>query len=79
MAIAVIGIAVLISLYEIPKMWKVNMKREIVVFSVILVVATSLFILEAYEVETPSPLQGVLTLFKPVGTWIVSLFGKVGG
>lgn len=72
--VAILAVALLISYFEIPKMKKQKMKKEIIIFSCILFLATALTILETNGIEVPNPLEGLRRIFGPIGLAIERFF-----
>jgi len=70
-AFGVLLIAVLLSLYEYPKMKQKENRKDIVVYFLILGVATTLVILEVLEINLPNPLKGIEYVFSPIGKVLV--------
>jgi NADH:ubiquinone oxidoreductase subunit 6 (subunit J) len=77
-AIGVLVVSGVIMLYEVPKMKKSGMKKELILFFAILGFATTLSILRALGVDIPNPLEGMKTLLEPIGMSIQRLFGSGG-
>lgn len=72
--IYLIVIVIVICLYEIPKLRKLQGKKDLVIFSVILSFATIVYFLEVNGVEVPNPLDGLRAIFSPIGLGIEKLF-----
>jgi len=70
-AFGIILIAMLLSLYEYPKMKQKKQHKEIVVYLLILGMATTLLILKVLEISIPNPLKGIEYVFSPIGKKIV--------
>ncbi len=59
--LAAIGIAI----YEVPSMIKRNLKKELWVFSVLLIIGVTLSIIESLNVEIPNPMDWLTIIYKP--------------
>lgn len=64
-------IATLIVVYELPKMKKKKMQKEIKVFFIFLLFATIVSTFEIYNVPLPNPLEWLKYVFEPVGKFIL--------
>lgn len=65
---------VAICYYEIPKMRKSNMKKELVLFSIVMLIAAVINFLQINGVEIPNPLDGLRAIFSPIGLGIETFF-----
>jgi len=72
--IGVLFLAILISIYEIPKMKKQNMKKDFILFSSILFLATTLSLLQVNGVSIPNPISGLRAILSPIGIGIENFF-----
>lgn len=72
---AIFIVAILIALYEIPPMLEKSLLKECVVFSVILLLGTSLMMALALDVNLPNPSEGLLIILKPLMNLINYLLG----
>lgn len=68
----VLATAGICAVIEIPSL--IGHKKDLWVFSVILVLATVLCSAAALRLPVPNPLDGIAAIFRPVGTWMQSLF-----
>lgn len=70
---AIVGIltaAVLIALFEVPSLLKRGYKKELWVFSVLLLVATGLCIAKSMDVKIPNPIDWISAVFKPLSDFL---------
>ena len=68
--IFIIIIASLISLYEIPRLLKKELKKEIFIYSLLLIIAVGLGILYSLDIKIPNPLEGLTSIYKPINKLI---------
>lgn len=68
----------LVSYIEIKKMKKENMKKELIIYSLLLLFSSSLFILKQFEVSMINPLNGIKIVFEPLGKVVESVFTSGG-
>ncbi|MFD2673387.1 hypothetical protein [Marinicrinis sediminis] len=67
------GIAVVVLLmiiFELPKLVKETAYKEMILFSVLLLAGTGLCILEALQIEYPTPLDFISVIYEPVSQFI---------
>ncbi|MGG4444867.1 hypothetical protein HP398_11385 [Brevibacillus sp. HB1.4B] len=64
-------ISLLIAIFEVPYLRKNAMKREMLVFFILLVVATGLGIAESLEANIPNPLDWITFVYKPFSDFIL--------
>lgn len=60
----VISISTLIIIYELPNLKKSNDKKEIYLFSVLLLIGTILGIVKALDINIPNPLDLISFIFQ---------------
>ncbi|MFD1736484.1 hypothetical protein ACFSCX_07890 [Bacillus salitolerans] len=61
-------------------MKKENMKKEVIVFLLLLGIGVALSILEGFEIHIPNPLEGLIVLLEPITMAIRSFIsGSVEG
>ncbi|NHN30669.1 hypothetical protein [Paenibacillus agricola] len=58
---------------EVPGLWKKQQFKELLIFSVLLIMGTSLGIAQAAKIEIASPLDWISYVFEPVGEWILRM------
>lgn len=64
-------ISLLIALFEVPNMRRNGMKKEMLVFFILLVVGTGLSIAESLEANIPNPLEWITFVYKPFSDFIL--------
>ncbi|MRH42063.1 hypothetical protein GH741_05165 [Aquibacillus halophilus] len=74
----VLLVATLISIYEIPKMKKQNMKRDFILFSCVLFLASTIATLHVNGVTISNPISGLRAIFSPIGLGIENFFMEKG-
>lgn len=75
---AIIGIvlaAAAIGWIEIPSLVKRKLKKELVVFSLCLLLATGLSIAKSKQLQIPNPLDLITVIYQPVSDLLFSLLG----
>ena len=65
--------SILASLYEFRKLKEKQYIREITISSILLAIGAILIILQIVNIELPSPLVGIRTLFKPVSQLLAEI------
>lgn len=65
--------AIMIIAFEIPKMRKKKLTKELWVFSVLMVMAVGLGIAESLDLSVPNPLNGVRIVLQPFSDFIYGL------
>lgn len=71
--IGIIGIAMVIFIYEMPKMMNTRRMQDMKVFLAVLFIATTLSILHAVNVQLINPLEGIISVYKPLGKAVISV------
>lgn len=64
--ILLIAVFIVIGLFEVPKILKKGLWRELLVFSSLLILGFTLSVLIALEVPLPSPVKGIRSLMNPI-------------
>lgn len=72
---AIFIVAILLAFYEIPPMLEKYLLKECVVFSVLLLIGTSLMMAFVLDVNLPNPSEGLLIIIKPLMNLIDYLLG----
>jgi len=78
---SVIGIlfaAALIAIIEVPPLLKRRMTKELVAFSVLLVIGTGIAVAKNAKVPLPNPLNWIGFAFQPASDAILSFLGQKG-
>ncbi|MCH6266099.1 MULTISPECIES: hypothetical protein [Neobacillus] len=65
--------AIMIIAFEIPKMRKKKLTKELWVFSVLMAMAVGLGIAESLNLSVPNPLNGVRIVLQPFSDFIYGL------
>lgn len=74
MAIAgILLIAILIIVLEVPPLWKKKQKRELWVYSLLLLFGVGLSIAESLDLNIPNPLDWIAIIYKPLSDLVMSL------
>lgn len=68
--VGILLVAILIILYEVPRMRKNKMNKELWVFSILLGIGISLNIAHSLDVKLPNPLDLITVIYKPVSDMI---------
>lgn len=69
----IIMVSIGITIYEVPNLLKKNSKKELVVFSILLILALALSIAEILYEDLPNPLDGITMIYKPVSDFLFDL------
>jgi hypothetical protein len=73
---AIIGILMIVGIIawvEVPNLRKKKLKKELVVFAILLFLATGLSITEALRVELPNPIDWITAVYKPMSDAIAGI------
>lgn len=62
--------AIFLAKVEIANLLKKNMKKECLLFILILTIATTLSIAQALQITIPNPLSPIRQTFLPISTWL---------
>ncbi|REK71795.1 hypothetical protein [Paenibacillus paeoniae] len=65
--------AVTIAMLEVPALWKKRLKKELVLFSMILLLATGIGIVQSMHIPLPNPLDWVSSVYGPIGRLLDSV------
>lgn len=69
-SLAILVLAIIIALFELPSLWKKKMLKECLLFSLLLIIGTSLSVALAWGVHLPNPIDWIAAVFQPVADWI---------
>jgi hypothetical protein len=69
----IIATGILISAIEIPPLLKKKQKKELIVFSILLLFAVALSIAESLRLPIPNPLDWITAIYKPISDFTYSL------
>lgn len=70
----IIIVGVIIMFIKIPSLLKKNHKKDLWVFSSLLLLGIVLNILEQMELSLPNPLEGITAIFQPYSEVISNIF-----
>jgi len=68
--LGILGVSVAIMMIEVPSLLKKGLKKELVLFSVLLLIGVGLSIGNAMHLKIPNPLTGLTVVFKPFSDFI---------
>lgn len=71
--LGVIVVAIGIAIYEVPSLIKKNLKKELFIFSILLVFALTLSIAKILYEDIPNPLDGLTVIYKPLSDLIIGI------
>jgi len=71
--VGIITVGILIALYEVPSLLRRKLKRELWVFSILLIFGVGLSILKSLRVDIPNPLDILTTIYKPFTDFIFGI------
>ncbi|MBY0083872.1 hypothetical protein [Brevibacillus brevis] len=69
--ILILLISLLMALFEVPYLRRNAMKKEMLVFFILLVVGTGLGIAESLKANIPNPLDWITFVYKPFSDFIL--------
>lgn len=65
--LGVLFVAIVILIIEVPSLWKAKMKKELWIFSFLLLSSTVLGIAKGLQMDIPNPLDWLAAIFEPLG------------
>jgi len=71
--LGILAVGIGIALYEVPTLLNKKLKRELWVFSILLIVGIILSIMESLNMDIPNPADWSNIIFKPFSDWIFSI------
>jgi uncharacterized membrane protein len=71
--VAVLAFDIVLCIIEIPKMLSQKLIRELVTFSVLLLLGTVVAVLKALDIKVPNPSDFLAWVYSPVADWMKSL------
>jgi hypothetical protein len=71
--VGVFLVAILIIILEVPLLWKKRKKKELWVFSLLLLFGVGLSIAEGFDLDIPNPFDWIAFIFKPLSDLLMSL------
>ncbi|MCF6409810.1 hypothetical protein [Pseudalkalibacillus salsuginis] len=66
-------VAILIIIIEVPALWKERQKKELWVFSLLLLIGVGLSIAVGLDANIPNPFDWIALLFKPLSDFMMWL------
>lgn len=70
-SMSILAIAFVICVIEVPLLWKAKQKKELGVFSLLLLMGVILNILLAFHVQIPNPYDWISAVYKPMNDTIM--------
>lgn len=70
----IVVVGVIIMFIEVPSLLKKNHRKDLWVFSALLLLGIGLNILEQMEVSIPNPFEGITAIFQPYSQVISEIF-----
>lgn len=64
--IGILLVAICIIFYEVPNMLKKGLKKELWIFSILLIIGVILSIVESLDVDIPNPADLITIIYKPI-------------
>lgn len=71
-SVAILAVAMVIIMIEVPPLLKQKKKKELWVFSILLLFGVGVSIAEGLQVNIPNPLDGITWIYKPLHDFILS-------
>ncbi|PEZ74705.1 hypothetical protein [Bacillus sp. AFS017274] len=74
--VAVAGILVIVAVIiaiDVPHLLRNKLKKELWIFSILLLFGTALSIAQALNIKVPNPLDGITAIYKPLSDMIETL------
>jgi hypothetical protein len=68
--LGIITVGILISIYEVPSLLRRKLKRELWVFSILLIFGVVLSILKSLRIDILNPLDLLTNIYKPLNDFI---------
>lgn len=65
--ILLVAIFIGIILYDIPKLVKQKMWKELITYSIIMAIGMALGIPQVYKIRPPNPNDAIEAIFRPIG------------
>ncbi|MBM7585626.1 glucan phosphoethanolaminetransferase (alkaline phosphatase superfamily) [Bacillus pakistanensis] len=67
-------VTILIFAFEVPPLWKKKKKKELIVFSFLLLFGTGLSIAKSLDIKIPNPLDFITFIYKPISDVMMNFF-----
>jgi hypothetical protein len=71
--IAVLGFDIILCIIEIPKMLQQKQIRELITFSVLLLLGTGIAVMKSFDMKVPNPSDFLAWVYSPVSDFMKSL------
>ncbi|WP_026573413.1 hypothetical protein [Bacillus sp. UNC438CL73TsuS30] len=65
--------AILMMAFEIPNLWKKKLRKELWVFSILMLMAAGLGIAHSLDLPIPNPINGITIIFKPLSDFVYGM------
>ena len=69
-SLGILLVATVIIFIEVPSLLEKKQKKELIVFSILLIIGVTLSILRAFGINIPNPLDLLTFIFKPMNDLI---------
>jgi hypothetical protein len=66
-------VALFLAMLEVPSLVQQKLKKDIIVFCLLLTVSTALIILRVLNVPMPNPMDSLMAIFSPLTIWVDQL------
>ncbi|MBP1994821.1 hypothetical protein [Paenibacillus eucommiae] len=71
--LGILAVTAMIIWFEVPSLWKRGLKRELIVFSILLILGAGVSIAKSSHIQVPNPLDMMNVMFKPLGDFIFGI------
>ncbi|CAM4320442.1 hypothetical protein L1N85_15360 [Paenibacillus alkaliterrae] len=68
--VGILAAAIVMIMLEVPTLRKQKMKKELWVFSILMLVAVGLSIAMGLQIDIPNPVDGITMLYKPFSDFV---------
>ncbi|PYI54947.1 hypothetical protein [Paenibacillus flagellatus] len=68
--LAILLIAAAIAAFELPSLWRNELKKDAAFFAFLLLFGTGLSMAQAMQADIPNPLDWIAYVYKPLSDWI---------
>jgi len=72
-SVGILAVAMVIFMIEAPPLLKQKKKKELWVFSILLLFGVGVSIAEGLQVNIPNPLDAITLIYKPLHDWILNI------
>lgn len=70
---AILLVAIVIAMIEVPSLFRKRLRKELWVFTILLLLATGLSIAESLQVEIPNPIDWIIAIYKPISDAVTNM------